>query len=210
MADLLSIAVQNNIHLCRAVMAPFGITATTSDSCTIFHGPPRPYYPSVITRSADVTDSDMSMMANLPQGAGVKDSFASLKLAPLGFKSVIRAEWFGATFTAPAPPVDAVTAATLPDWVRAWGEDPVGRSNFTKDLLGNPDIKLWMTPDGMSGGLTNRSAPDVVGLSNVFGPPERIVTTLSGTIVGYDSAPAPYTKIGFATLGPLAIWIKTG
>lgn len=216
MGEALTHAIDNNIHLCTAVLAQFEAEPETRDCATLFHGPRRPFYPSVITRDLHLDDATQAHIQSLPTGAGVKDSFAVLDLADLGFTPVMSAQWIARRGHSPSgPPHQTATITTLNDWRKAWGDDAQGQSNFTPALLGSPKVALHHSADMTSGIVTNSHTAGVTGISNIFGTAEPALAGLadvpqSDLIVGYDTSPEPFLSMGFETLGPLIVWIKTG
>lgn len=71
----------------------------------------------------------------------------------------------------------------------------------------------------MAGAVVNRSAA-VVGVSNLFAVDGDLGASWAGVlpalgdrhVVGYESGPAldAAVGLGFTTLGPLRIWLRTG
>ena len=75
--------------------------------------------------------------------------------------------------------------------------------------------QLRATPDFHAGAMTNWRKDGVMGISNLFGSPSRVLTGLidlpvGDSLVGYETDPAPFIALGFTTLGPLTVWGKTG
>ena len=78
-------------------------------------------------------------------GCAVKDSFATLDLAPHGFDALFDATWF---FLEPEPATDhgdlrwdvVVDAEGLAAWARAWSRDDDSDAPFDVALLEDPDV----------------------------------------------------------------------
>ncbi|AKS46060.1 hypothetical protein SAMN05444287_1164 [Octadecabacter temperatus] len=215
---MLNTAIDNNVHLCRTVLSQFGIKVESHGCATVFHGMPRPYFPSVITREAQLDDRTIAHIATLSIGAGVKDSFATLDLSQMGFTAVVNAHWIARipTQVTGRPLYRVADELSLRGWLNAWDAgNSSAQGNFTLDILARTDIQMRATPDFHAGVITNRHRDGVTGISNLFGSLSRVLDGLSDlpvgdSLVGYEADPAPFVAMGFTSLGPLTVWVKTG
>jgi hypothetical protein len=176
--------------------------------------------------------------AGLPGEWGVKDSFATLDLTALGFRPLLEATWIWRSAALPAPaerPAGVRWAAItneveLAHWEAAWRGAPAeavapADRLFLPGLLDEPDVRLIAGYSGetiVAGAIGNRTG-DVVGLSNLFTPYPNVIPFWAGCIaavmgafpglplVGYEAGEelAQAQAVGFTTLGPLRIWLRT-
>lgn len=222
--DLLQSAIADNIDWCDIVArAHGGDTAATADFWRTSRPAP-PFYPNLITArrgaQADIDATLHDLRRRLAPGWGIKDSFADLDLAPLGFQSVIDAAWYGGTVAvAPTPPGwhRVATAAQLEAWEAAW--NPGGqRRIFPNSLLAVPEVAFWCDSagDDIAAGCVTHATDAALGLSNWFhrdGEAAALAAALgvagavaAGHPVVFWSAaavPAP----GLRLLGPLRVWV---
>lgn len=169
---------------------------------------------------------------------GVKDSFCTLDLAALGFQVVVEAHWLWRAATLPPPRAEQTgirwarieDGAALTAWEAAWdgrpgdGEDAPPRV-FLPALLADSAIAVmaaYQNEQIVAGAIASHTG-DVVGLSNVFTPAgeaahywagcvDRVMATFPGLpLVGYEGGDelATAQALGFATVGPLRVWVKT-
>src|SRR5215467_13833770 len=134
----------------------------------------------------------------LPGGCGVKDSFCALDLAALGFQPLFDATWL---WRAPSE---------LAQWETAWSGSPANNPSsehprlFLPALLADPElvfIVAYRHQDVVAGAIAHHT-DGVVGLSNVFVPPDAPVAGWAGCVamaqecfpgvamVGYEHGPA--------------------
>ena len=163
----------------------------------------------------------------------VKDSFAILDLAPFGFHQLFQAQWIfrqGSTDLAPQITADLqwkqITAESeLLRWEDAWSAPTSSHERlFLPALLHDADICIiaaYKESQIVAGAIVNRTT-EVVGLSNVFTPEQEAERYWEGLlsaiaacypalpIVGYerDDSLAVALHVGFATLGPLRVWMR--
>jgi hypothetical protein len=176
-------------------------------------------------------------LAALPVGWALKDSFATLDLAPLGFQMLFEAQWI----VLPQDKVSTLgcaelrsetirSADALAEWESAW-RDANGDNNteriFLPALLENPDVAIvagYRDERIVAGAIGNRSA-GVVGWSNFFarqGEDTRLCAANSlaqlsrsfsdTAIVGYEEGEMLRLaeSLGFEPLGPLRVWLFNG
>lgn len=175
------------------------------------------------------------MLVRSRQGQwSIKDSYAALDLAPLGFEVLFEAEWIGIE----ADQIDVAkeqpltwkriaTAHELQDWESAWSAAAPSPTPhiFAEPLLSNPDIAFLAAFDGdafCGGGILNRHA-DVIGHSNVLAIRKREKAIRTGLlqeaaeifpglpIVGYEHGDDldDALELGFALLGSLRVWVRS-
>jgi hypothetical protein len=190
--DLLQRAARNNAEWCDAVCRAHGRPGEFREVMWINrHGTPR-FYPNLVTLAA-TADPDTYVegvrelvAAGVPGDCGVKDSFAALDLAPLGFRLLFDAQWIARAASAPGV-ADAMPgvrwlkverARELADWESAWAGVPVDPKSsslarvFLPTLLADDDVAFIAAYQGhrlVAGAIANRAA-DVVGWSNLFVP----------------------------------------
>jgi hypothetical protein len=163
----------------------------------------------------------------MPPGAeSIKDSFASVDLAPEGFGVLFDARWIvhpSPRSAAPAlvwTPVDS--AAGLDDWTRAAQLERIIRA----DLVAEPNIRIFAGRYSDRGpivaGAIASATGHVVGISNVFSKPsdakavwqdiQAIAARVfpARPIVGYGHGDdlAHALESGFSPLQPLRIWYR--
>ncbi|MFL5676605.1 MAG: hypothetical protein ACJ77X_03090, partial [Chloroflexota bacterium] len=170
--------------------------------------------------------------STLNRAWAVKDSFATLDLAPLGFEALFDAEWIWRDAT-PAAGTDAegavwrnvATATVLEEWERAWRDNgsPSDRPVFLPELLSDPTIALFGAYRGESlvGGCAANVSSEAVGFSNFFaadGDTEPLgagalaaVSTFGVglPVVGYERGQEleRARRMGFRSVGPLRVWL---
>jgi len=177
------------------------------------------------------------LIVQLPSAWAVKDSFASLDLAPLGFTLLFDAQWI----VLPQEKASMLESGELrweivrsedflAEWERAWC-DANGDTNtarvFLPVLLEKADVAIVAGFRGdriVAGAIGNRSE-EVVGWSNFFaGHGVDTRTCASGSIAALarffpDAAMVGYEEgdmlrlarsLGFESLGPLRVWLFDG
>jgi len=217
---------RNNAEWCDIVCQSHGITTQFDEALWVSVHRSPPMYPDAVTLKTDVRAEDVLRRVDGSVGCSVKDSFASLDLAPAGFRVLFEAEWIQ---RAPAPPQDAVGE---PDWqvvrtadeLRVWGAAHGGGAVFRPALLDHPMVTVLAARDGetvVGGAIANRTA-GVVGVSNVFAVGydldkiwARAVAAVSArypglALVGYESGPDldAARAVGFLGSGPLRVWLR--
>lgn len=240
------LAVLNNIRWYEAMFAAHGLASETNGSVWRSHETPPPFYSNLVVLAPATTVADIRGYAieierqPRPDGWSLKDSYACLELAPLGYTALFRADWIWREATQAGAPVinprlawvRLVTPSSLAEWERAWWGDAEDTSGafrarqFPESLLGNPDCAFFaglLRGQIVAGGIANRS-PGVVGLSNVFAPREfleeswsaltvSISATFAGApIVGYERGTDLNVaeSVGFARIGKLCVWWRPG
>jgi hypothetical protein len=225
------VAAENNAALCDAVCRAHGIDGTfRSDMWSSARRTP-PFYPDAVTLDPAVTADRVVAAVDGTAGCSVKDSFASLDLAPRGFRVLFAAEWIARPTDEHqlAGPTGRVSwgrvddARVLMAWERAWTESGTPIGLFRPALLDRLDVVVLggsIDETIVAGAVLNRS-DTVVGISNVFTTVGGIDELWTGClaavgrhvpdtpIVGYESGAAldAARRHGFGPLGPLRVWI---
>lgn len=233
---LLERAIDNNVALYRAVLAPHGISGQLDDQAWSTGSRVPPFYSNLVTRMAGRPEELLDCIASvagrgLRSPWGLKDSFACfdaetlVELVGAPVRLLFEAHWYGAEahdaacFGASDEVDRAFTAirdpAALAAWEAAWqATSPApGERIFRPALLGDPALAFLRAADG-AGALLNLS-PGAVGISNVF-PSDpalhREVARLAArlhadrALVGYG-AHEDLAPLGFRPLGALRVWL---
>jgi len=239
--DRINRAVRNNAEWCEIVCALHGNSGTFVDAMWMNRGRVPRFYPNVQTLAREAPGQikliEELIRLRLPIGWAVKDSFASLNLAPLGFTLLFEAQWI---FLAQEKVRSLASAAprwetlrfenAVAQWESAW-RDANGDTNtariFLRELLDNPDVAIvagYRDEHIVAGAIGNRSS-GVVGWSNFFavrGEDTRVCAAGSlaqisrnfpdTAIVGYEEGEMLRLaeSLGFEALGPLRVWLFDG
>jgi hypothetical protein len=226
----LTAAIRNNADWCDAIVNAGHNGATAfAPAYWINRELSPPFYPNLITLTPDGAAEQCAAIAavTFEEEWGVKDSFATLDLAPLGFELLFDAVWL---WRAPREDEAAASgwsrannAVKLAAWERGFsaGEEPLHL--FRRPLLDDPDIAFfatWQKETATQGFAANRHA-GVTAISNAFTAEREaafvkdVIATASafakGTpLVCYmpESETAPWRAEGFEPIGPLRIWLK--
>lgn len=234
--ELAILAARNNAEWCAAVCSAYGVPgAWFSDLWVTAQRTPM-FYPNAVT----LTDGDAATQTERVRALlksetltdiGVKDSFCTLDLAPLGFVTWLEAEWIYRNAALPAPDMSIAgvvwrkidTERDLVDWEAAWNvgnNDPV--HVFMPSLLADKNIAFfgaYCDQRIVAGGIANRSG-EVVGISNIFTPEgaaQDFWASFTGVVteafagcalVGYEGGGELEIaqKLGFQAIGALRVW----
>ncbi|MEF9906068.1 hypothetical protein [Streptomyces sp. P9-A2] len=227
---LVRAAAHNNAEWCAAMSrshglaGEFGAQAWTAPSRTPL------YYPDAVTL---VPNADRTVLAaridTTAPGASIKDSFADLDLAEVGFQVLFEAQWIHRPASTPAPAsgLDWDVAGdpdTLRAWALAWDDGNGNADLFRPELLDDPAIRVLagQSADGrVIAGAVASLSDHMVGISNVFaldgGPDAAWPVVLDAVnrlfpalpVVGYEQGDdlAEAIRHGFEPVGPLRIWL---
>ena len=219
---LLSAAVRDNIRWCSdvcatgAVVEPAGTWVTT--------GPPPPLFPDLVTARPGVSGGAVAARLAGRTSCSVKDSFADLELESHGFAVLFTAQWIGRPAptategTSPAPWSLVSSRSDLVRWSAAAGLP----APLPAHVLATPGTAILVRYDHDSpvAGFVATSDEQIVGISNVFGPPDHSVwadvvagvdTLFPGrSMVGYEGGAdlEAAQAASFECLGPLRIWSR--
>jgi hypothetical protein len=222
-------AARNNAAWCDTVCATHGNPGVFSPGAWTTARRSPPLYPDAVTLDPAVTADEVLQRVDADAGCSVKDSFATLDLAPHGFGVLFEAEWI--QLRARSVPAAGNRARwqkvrgahELDEWAVAWAA-PGAASPFRSELLREADVAIVAGRDAtgvVAGAVLNRAA-GAVGLTNLFsttgdldGALRAAVATATElfpnvAIVGYESGADldVACEHGFVTLGPLRVWTK--
>jgi len=238
-------AARSNATWCETVCCVHGTPGEFHDALWLNRHPVPRFYPNVVTFAT--RDDPATQLAHirtlvataLPGGWGVKDSFCSLDLTPLGFVPLFEATWL---WRAPFQPLPdraafglhwtwAQSEPELEQWETAWGASPATNPStpqprlFLPALLAHPEIVFivaYRDRELVAGAIAHHTG-DVVSLSNVFVPQDDPAAFWAGCVamaqerfpgvpmVGYEHGPALIIaqEVGFETLHPLKVWTRS-
>ncbi len=232
-------AVCNNALWCDTVCRAHDRPGEFLDAIWVNrHAAPR-FYPNAVTLSAQGSAAQLERLHELvetgiPGAWGVKDSFSTLDLAPLGFRLLFDAAWLWWPASRPAPQSGSAGArwarvqapSELADWERTWSGAPHEQPPriFLPALLADADIAIvaaYRNERIVAGAIANRSG-EVVGISNIFVPADdgerlragcvaAVQDAFAGlSIVGYELGQdlADMRTLGFDEIGPLRVWLR--
>ncbi|MFH7596172.1 hypothetical protein WDV06_13855 [Streptomyces racemochromogenes] len=225
---LLRAAARNNAEWCAAVSRAGHFRRGLW--CSPRRTPP--LYPDAVTLAPSATAAEvLAGVDTATPGCSVKDSFASLDLAPDGFEVLFEAQWVHRPAGAAVAPAggrlewDEVEApGELGRWEAAWSGG--GRGGVFHSGLLREGIVFLAGRDGgrIEAGAVLSTGGGVVGVSNVFGgsgPDAEAARAFAlGTasrhwpelpVVGYEHGADldAAVRAGFSPLGPLRVWLRT-
>jgi hypothetical protein len=221
-------AAESNAGWCDLVCRSHGIPTSMARQqwVALRRAPVR--YPDAVTLLPGAAPDELLRLVQNDAGCSVKDSFADLDLAPLGFDELFEGRWI---FRGPAlPTVDAAaiwsvveTDEELGEWALAAGAP----DTFRGELLRNPSLRILSARAHgavQAGAIANRSA-SAVGVSNVFTTKAMaadevwasLPTAIAGhfygmPLAGYECGDdlAPALAAGFVAIGALRVWVRPG
>jgi hypothetical protein len=184
-------AALNNAEWCDAVCRSHGLpTRFAGDVWVCLRRSPM-FYPDAVTLAPAVAPADVLRDIDTSAGCSVKDSFATLDLAPHGFEVLFEAEWIR------LGPIEGAAV---------WAPTPhLGHTLFR----------------GAEGSVIANVTGAVVGLSNLVATGDvdaawdcavrSVAAHFPGRpMVGYerDDDLAAAHRAGFTSTGPLRVWMK--
>ena len=224
-------AAANNAAWCDAVARTHGITGSIAgDAWTVPRRTPL-LYPDAVTLRPDVDPRSLLARIDAGPGASVKDSFATLDLAPHGFTVLFDATWIvrapgtgnlrGDTAT-----LTHVDASSFPAWEREWRGAGGPADVLRPTVLDDPRVTALATVHGdgsVVGGATLFATTTCVGVTNAFAAPDSLDALWRGivawvelhapgaTLVGYEAGAdlAAAWRIGFEPVAPLRVWTRS-
>ncbi|MFI2714802.1 hypothetical protein ACH5AI_00455 [Streptomyces collinus] len=225
---LVRAAARNNAEWCAVMGRAHGVASAFGGEAWAAARRTPVYYPDAVTLEPGADpEALVARIDTVVPGASVKDSFADLDLTGAGFRVLFEAEWIhrpaGVPVTAPDDLAwDAVRDPdALRDWARAWDDGGGNADLFRPGLLDDPEtfVLAGRSADGrVSAGAVAGRSSDVVGVSNVFGPPQvawplvlhavgRLFPALP--VVGYEQGGDLTAALhhGFEAVGPLRVWV---
>lgn len=220
----------NNASWCDTVCRSHGYPGTFG---TALWSSPRhrlQFYPHAITLLPEVTAPEVLAAAEPSRPFAVKDSFARLDLAPVGFELLGEADWIAREVEATGWPYDGprwevvARPANLDGWEAAWSDGSGSGPVFLPILLSDPRcaILACRQENTIIAGAIAYTADGVTGISNVFSAGLPIDLVWPGVwhavsrlhphlpVVGYEEGPIlkAAQKAGFRTLGALRIYTR--
>ncbi len=240
-------AARNNALWCDAVCRANDAPGDFHPSIWLNRHTVPPFYSNAVTLTAGGAVQQAALIAELAaarRSFSVKDSFSALDLRPSGFHILFEATWLWREADLPAPGAPPGLSWSvvrdedaLARWEAAWvaGDEahagqPVADHEriFRRPLLAEPGVALLAgARDGAviavaAANLTGDADGQVVGLSNVFAPPDAVETAWAGAIAfaaglfpgrplvsyerGNDLTLA--RSMGFAPCGELRVWTR--
>lgn len=234
--QLLGAAVHNNALWCDAVCGSHGHPGAFGRRLWVSLGHDVPFYPHVITLTADADLSEIETETGVEPAArpyAVKDSFARLDLTSAGLEPLLEGEWIVHSPTRSEPDdfdlrwTGVATAGELRRWERAWARDaPVDRPVFLPKLLDDARCAILSARGGgqLVAGVIAFAAADVIGLSNLWAGASLLSSWQLWTsavraaaarrphlpVVGYEHGIELGTaqQAGARPLGPLRVWAR--
>ena len=239
-AEQIILAARNNALWCDTICRSHGLVAEFYEPIWLVRGDAPRFYPNAVTLTTDDVQAQLGYLPGLIDagpavGLAVKDSFATLDLAPLGFHVLFEAQWLWrpAGLALLGPGLFSLhwarvrDEAGLADWELAWaGDDPGDQPRlFLPALLSDTTVAFlaaYVDERIVGGAIANRTG-DVVGISNVFAPDGHGERIWAGCVaaanhifpglplVGYERGDdlALAQAVGFEALAPLRVWIKS-
>ncbi|MFD0375514.1 hypothetical protein [Streptomyces sp. NPDC127112] len=226
--ELLHAAARNNAEWCGAV------SRSGHFRRTVWCSPRRtpPLYPDAVTLTPAASAADvLAGVDTTAPGCSVKDSFASLDLAPAGFEVLFDAQWIHRPAGAAAPSGgrlewDEVEGpGELAAWEAAWSDGQSGGTGLFHPGLVRQGIVFLAGRDGerIAAGAVLSTGGGAVGVSNVFGrtgadTDEAWAAALDAAardrpdlpVVGYEHGEGleAAVRAGFTPIGPLRVWLQ--
>lgn len=233
-------AAHNNALWCDAVCRVHGLQTELSESYWFCREKPPRFYPNLVTRLEGRAFSSLQvariqqLMSELgDSGWGVKDSFDTLALSPLGFRREFEATWiWRAAGNNIAKVENGVRWSSISDsallrrWEQRWSVSCGLESCsgvFRDAIIHESGVRIFAaTREGeVVGGAVANQTDDVVGLSNVFAPRGEELEFWRGCVaavgasfpglplVGYQREEGLVfaKEVGFESLRTLSIWI---
>lgn len=228
--DLDEIAAHNNADWCAAVWRSHGLPVEAGPGLVLCPERTPRNYPNVVTveRHADPADQIAAIaalcVARPDIALGVKDSFARLDLARLGFAELFEARWVH-RHASPDPmaagPLQwrkVESEADLAAWEAAWNDDGDPARVFRPALFDEPSVAVLAGIDAegaiRAGGVASQAA-GVLGLSNIFGSRRGLLSAAATLwpdldMVGYETGNdlKAMEYYGFSARGQLRIWTR--
>jgi len=223
-------AALNNAQWCDAVVRSHGVETDIDRDVWIARTRTPPYYPDAVTLAPNPAIPGLLRRIDASAGCSIKDSFATLDLAPFGFRVLFEAQWLTRRLDVQTAAGDERAwvrlhdASELAAWETAWSGGLGAQGLFRADLLARRAVAVLAAYEAdriVAGAVLNRST-QVVGVSNVFSRPGRKHAAWRGciarastlypamTLVGYESGDNLDIALdhGFETAGPLRVWIR--
>ena len=214
-------AARNNAEWCDIVCRTHGIPGRFDPDAWVNQRRTPRYYPDAVSLDpAAVASSILERVDTTSIGCSIKDSFATLDLAPFGFRVAHEAEWIhrGPQASPVSGPGDMTwrpieTADSLVAWDAAWDVDGDSEHLFRPVLLQDPAVRVlggYVDGSIVAGAITNRTGHAVVGLSNVFTTDGDLDHAWTGCLAYLDAAFPGMGVVGYESGGDLSVAIRQG
>lgn len=225
-------AVQNNARWCDIVCRSHGKPGKFLPEIWLNRSETPPFYPNAVTLTPDETAAQISHIADLltagvPGEWGVKDSYCTLDLMPLGFRQVFEGAWIYRDALADSTSVHGVTGVRwtrvtgdkmLARWEMAWqgtpGDLTVSHPNriFLPSLLTEDGIAIiaGLSGEQVVAGAVVTHADSVVGISNLFLPPSGSRDVRAGCVAHVQSLFPHLPLVGYEGGHDLAEMLALG
>ena len=177
-------AVRNNAFWCDQVCREQGVETSWWPSAWVAHRRTPEFFPDAVTLTPDADPEALLAAVDSGPGCSIKDSYATLDLAPYGFRVLFAAEWIFLPSPRPAPRRLDLDGGSV---MTNCSDGVVGLSNLVV-TTGDAE-QVW------------RRAVAAAGEAY----PGR-------DLVGYERAedlPAAHSA-GFRSIGSLRVWILDG
>ena len=215
-------AVDANVGWCEDIIGLHGIGSVLEDGLWSALGPPPPLHPDAVTIDPAVRVDQVAERLSGRTRAAVKDSFATLDLAPGGMNVLFEATWIHRD--APMPARTGWRAVRTADELSAWNAGWDTADVLLPSILEHEHIAVLarIGDSGIEAGAVARLGSGVVELSNVHGVDglevdwEELIAAV-GTrfpdrpLVGYESGRdlVAARDAGFDAVGELRIWTRS-
>ena len=162
-----TVAARNNAEWCDVVVRSHASPTRFDDDAWTSGTRTPPYYPDAVTLVPSPDVPDLLSRIEASAGCSIKDSFASLDLAPAGFRVLFDAEWIVRTSpstTAADPPLGWTRVRDreeLSAWENAWRSEDGPTDLFRPELLHDESVAILARHTHnqvVAGGVLNRSS----------------------------------------------------
>jgi hypothetical protein len=219
-------AALSNAEWCDAFCRARGVVGRFDEAAWSSAERTPPLYPDAVTLARGCSNASIVSRVDASPGCSIKDSFADLDLSGYGFQVMFAAEWLWQPQARASNASQGWSAISdgseLRRWETAWGESPLPRPFFRRELLGDDRVRILARLAGgllRAGAVANRSR-NVIALTNVFDFERDLESAWSGAasiaqallgglpVVGYDRGESldGAHLAGFETIGSLAVW----
>ncbi len=186
-------AARNNAEWCDAVCRAHGLPGDFGAAAWTNPRRTPPYYPDAVTLTASASGEDvLDRIDTSSRGCSVKDSFARIDLAPLGFRVLLQAEWIyrPADERVPRPQhvrwTQVLDGTALLSWEAAWRGNQEVPDLFRPQLLADDSVAFLCgySRGSIVAGLVAKRSASVVGISNLFSSDGDVEAAWAGGLGG--------------------------
>jgi hypothetical protein len=229
MDHLVRVAAANNAAWCDLVCRSHGIVPDLAEDAWTSPRRTPPLYPDAVVLDPRASADELLRRVDDTPGCSVKDSYASIDLAPHGFEVLFDAQWIvhEPDPSGPAPPPEwsvVKDATTFAAWERSWRGDDGPADVLRPSLLLERQVTVlarWLDGQVTAGAVLSEGA-GVVGITSFFAPEEESESCWAGClaaarhryaqspIVGYEMGHrlSLAERHGAQTIGPLRVWMR--